>query len=170
MARIFGNRLTGSLCPTVCIHQRGGARRRGKPISSATVVIHNPNSSFKKTTVTATDGTFSFNEVPAGEGYQITVSSIGFKTKELADYNISGRDKLAINISMETAAENLQEVVVTALGIKREKKGLGYTVAELKGSELTQGKEANVANALSGKVAGVQVSRAASGAGGSSKW
>ncbi len=141
----------------------------GKPISSATVALNNPNNNFKKTTVTATDGTFSFNEVPAGEGYQITVSSIGFKTKELADYNISGRDKLAINISMETASESLQEVVVTALGIKREKKGLGYTVAELKGSELTQGKEANVANALSGKVAGVQVSRAASGAGGSSK-
>lgn len=141
----------------------------GKPIYSATVTIQNTNNKFKRATTSAADGTFSFEQIPAGQGYQITVSSIGFKTKELTDYNISERDKLAINISLESTSENLQEVVVTALGIKKEKKALGYTVAELKGDELTQGKETNVANALSGKVAGVQVSRAASGAGGSSK-
>lgn len=141
----------------------------GKPIYSATVTIQNAGKKFKRVTTSATDGTFSFDQIPAGQGYQITISSIGFKTKELTDYNISERDKLAINVSLESVSENLQEVVVTALGIKKEKKALGYTVAELKGDELTQGKETNVANALSGKVAGVQVSHAASGAGGSSK-
>src|SRR5690606_4313242 len=74
-----------------------------------------------------------------------------------------------ISVTLEEDLGNIEEVVVTALGIKRDKKALGYSVTELKGDELTQGKEANVANALSGKVAGVQVSRAASGAGGSAK-
>ncbi len=141
----------------------------GKPIPSATVTIRNATRGMKKTTTSRPDGTFSLDQIPAGQGYQISVSSIGFKSRELLDYTITDRDKLAINISLESSAQNLQEVVVTALGIKREKKALGYTVAELKGDELTQGKETNVANALSGKVAGVQVSRAASGAGGSSK-
>src|SRR5690606_31260521 len=140
-----------------------------RPIPSATVTVHNAASGLKKSTTSRPDGTFALDQIPPGQGYKISVSSIGYQSKELTDYTITERDKLAITISLESVAENLQEVVVTALGIKREKKALGYTVAELKGDELTQGKETNVANALSGKVAGVQVSRAASGAGGSSK-
>ncbi|MGJ1411595.1 TonB-dependent receptor plug domain-containing protein [Sphingobacterium thalpophilum] len=141
----------------------------GRPIPSATVTVHNAASGLKKSTTSRPDGTFALDQIPPGQGYKISISSIGYQSKELTDYTITERDKLAITISLESVAENLQEVVVTALGIKREKKALGYTVAELKGDELTQGKETNVANALSGKVAGVQVSRAASGAGGSSK-
>ena len=60
-------------------------------------------------------------------------------------------------------------VVVTALGIKREKKSLGYAVQELKGETLVSAKEPNLANALSGKVAGLQVIRSSDGPAGSSK-
>ncbi len=94
----------------------------GKPIPSATVTIRNATSGMKKTTTSRPDGTFSLDQIPAGQGYQISVSSIGFKSRELLDYTITERDKLAINISLESSAQNLQEVVVTALGIKREKK------------------------------------------------
>lgn len=139
----------------------------GNPISGATITV--ANTSFKRTTTSSTDGDFSFGNVPEGTNYTITVNALGYKPKTLSNYTITSKDKVAISIALEQSSEDLEEVVVTALGIKRDKKALGYTVAELKGSDLTQGKEANVANALSGKVAGVQVSRAASGAGGSSK-
>lgn len=138
-------------------------------VPSATIIIENPGLNYVNTVSTREDGTFVMENVPGGSGYKITVRSIGFKTRILQNYNIAANDKVAITITLEQDMESLQEVVVTALGIKREKKALGYTVAELKGDELTEGKEANVANALSGKVAGVQVSRAASGASGSSK-
>ncbi|UIR54749.1 SusC/RagA family TonB-linked outer membrane protein [Sphingobacterium sp. SRCM116780] len=141
----------------------------GGALASATVTIENSANNFRQVTTTQADGTFLFNRIPEGQGYTIKVNSLGFKAKTLSNYTINAKDKVAISVSLDSDSEQLQEVVVTALGIKRDKKALGYTVAELKGSELTQGKEANVANALSGKVAGVQVSRAASGAGGSAK-
>ncbi|MGX5816585.1 SusC/RagA family TonB-linked outer membrane protein [Chitinophaga lutea] len=113
-------------------------------------------------TVTNADGSFSFR-LPSG-AQALVFSFMGFTSQRIA---LDGRTQLQVKLAESSKA--LSEVVVTALGIKRDKKALGYTVAELKGADLTQGKEANVANALSGKVAGVQVSRAASGAGGSSK-
>lgn len=141
----------------------------GKGIGAVTVTIENPALSFKRSTVSKDDGTFSFDQVPQGQGYSFRFQSLGYASKDLSNYNINANDKVSLSVSLEQNAEDLEEVVVTALGIKRDKKALGYTVAELKGDELTNGKEANVANALSGKVAGVQVSRAASGAGGSAK-
>ncbi|WP_257659261.1 SusC/RagA family TonB-linked outer membrane protein [Parapedobacter lycopersici] len=140
-----------------------------RPVLAATVTLENAATDLKRVTTTADDGTFVFEKIPEGQGYTITVSSIGFKPKVLANYRIAANDKVAITISLEADAAELDEVVVTALGIKRGKKALGYTVADIKGEELMQGKETNVANALSGKVAGVRVSRAASGAGGSAK-
>lgn len=141
----------------------------GNSLAAVTVVLENPATGFRQVTNTGADGTFTFNQVPEGQGYNIKLNSLGFKAKTLRNYQLNSKDKVAISVTLEQEVANLEEVVVTALGIKRDKKALGYTVAELKGDELTQGKEANVANALSGKVAGVQVSRAASGAGGSAK-
>ncbi|HAC74297.1 MAG TPA: hypothetical protein DCF46_11965, partial [Porphyromonadaceae bacterium] len=60
-------------------------------------------------------------------------------------------------------------VVVTALGIKRDKKALGYAIQEVKGDDIIAAREVNVANALSGKVSGLQVIRSGNGPGGSSK-
>ena len=72
-------------------------------------------------------------------------------------------------IKLAEDTQKLDEVVVTALGIKREKKALGYATQELKGDELVNARESNIANALSGKVSGLQVVRSSSGPGGSSK-
>src|SRR5690606_16708025 len=75
-----------------------------------------------------------------------------------------------LNATLQTDVSNLGEVVVTtALGIQRQQKSLGYAVQEVKGSTLVDAKETNLANALSGKVAGLQVVRGSNGAGGSSK-
>lgn len=130
---------------------------KGEPLIGVSILV-------KGTTIgtsTDTNGTFV---IKADENATLIVKYIGYTTQEVA---VSNRTNLQIQLQEDQQA--LSEVVVTALGIKREKKALGYTIAELKGDELTQGRETNVANTLSAKVSGVQVSRAASGAGGSSK-
>lgn len=95
------------------------------------------------------DGNFTFS-VP-GDG-TLVVSYVGFLIKELTIGNQTNFD-----IKLDADTRQLSEVVVTAFGIQREKKALGYTVQEIKGSALTESRSTNVANALSGKIAGVRI-------------
>ena len=74
-----------------------------------------------------------------------------------------------MNVTLQDDTQTLGEVVVTALGIKREKKALGYAMQEVKGDALLEARETNLANALTGKVSGVQIIRSSNGPGGSSK-
>lgn len=92
----------------------------------------------------------------------LIISSIGFATLEI-------KGSAASTIRMQPAANDLNEVVITALGIKKEKKRLGYAIQEVKGEELTTARETNVVNQLAGKVAGVTVVGSPSGIGGSSR-
>ena len=82
----------------------------------------------------------------------LVFSFIGFTSQEIKVGNQS-----IINVSLMADASTLQEVVVTALGISRDKRALNYSVQEIKGDKLTAARDANVANALAGKIAGVQV-------------
>lgn len=91
----------------------------------------------------------------------LVISYIGFFTKEVP---LSGQTSLSVTL-MESAS-SLDEVVVTALGISRDKKGLGYAVQEIKGDDMNEARETNFVNSLSGKIAGVSIST--SGAVGSS--
>ncbi|MBP3944272.1 SusC/RagA family TonB-linked outer membrane protein [Sphingobacteriaceae bacterium WQ 2009] len=144
-------------------------QQNGQPMAGATLTLQSQKLNFKKVTATDAGGNFNFTTLQQSDDYSLLLTAVGYKTVTFGPQPISSLSTQATKMVLIVEDAQLQEVVVTALGIKREKKALGYTVAELKGDELTQGKEANVANALSGKVAGVQVSRAASGAGGSSK-
>ncbi|HTD97994.1 MAG TPA: SusC/RagA family TonB-linked outer membrane protein, partial [Mucilaginibacter sp.] len=110
---------------------------------------------------TNADGKFTLTVKP---GAVLTFSFIGFKTKE-----VTVGAEATLNVVLESNESALNEVVVTALGIKREKKSLGYAVQEVKGQTLTDAKEPNIVNALSGKVAGLQITRSGNGPGGSSK-
>ena len=95
------------------------------------------------------DGNFSFSVPDDGV---LVISYVGFLIKEMP---IGNQSKFDIKLDADT--RQLAEVVVTAFGIEREKKALGYTVQEVKGSALTESRSTNVANALSGKIAGVRV-------------
>ncbi len=95
------------------------------------------------------DGNFSFSVPDDGV---LVISYVGFLIKEMP---IGNQTKFDIKLDADT--RQLAEVVVTAFGIEREKKALGYTVQEVKGSALTESRSTNVANALSGKIAGVRV-------------
>ncbi|WP_026308996.1 SusC/RagA family TonB-linked outer membrane protein [Spirosoma spitsbergense] len=100
-------------------------------------------------TTTDAAGTFQLN---APSGSTLAFSFIGFTTQEVALGN-----RTNITVTLAPDASQLQEVVVTALGIAREKKALNYAVQEVKADKLNFAREQNVGNALAGKVAGVQV-------------
>jgi TonB-linked SusC/RagA family outer membrane protein len=102
-------------------------------------------------TTTDSNGKFSIS-VPTDEAV-LTFSSIGFATDELT---VGNRSTLDFTLKTDTRA--LSEVVVTAFGVKKEVKSLGYGVQEIKGSQLTEARATNVVNGLSGKVAGLRVS------------
>lgn len=100
--------------------------------------------------ITNADGHFSLKNLPAN-AKTLVFRFIGYKTQEIP---ITGGEVL---VALVDDNQNIDEVVVTALGIKREKKALGYSVSEVKSDDILRAKEANVISALSGKVAGVQV-------------
>ncbi|MES3017697.1 MAG: SusC/RagA family TonB-linked outer membrane protein [Bacteroidota bacterium] len=89
---------------------------------------------------------------------------VGYVTQEIA---VNGRT--SVNVTLAEDRQALSEVVVTALGVTKAKRGLGYSVQEVRGDEFTEGRQNNVANALTGKIAGVDATQANSGVGGSSR-
>ena len=114
-------------------------------------------------TITNADGTFSL-KAPNGS-FVLQVSSIGYESKEVA---VSASQSI-VNVSLVEQSTDLNEVVVTALGIKREKKSLTYASQQLAGEEIRRAAGPNFMEALSGKVAGIDIKVSASGVGGSTK-
>ncbi len=112
--------------------------------------------------ITDFDGNYKL-DVSSGDAV-LVFSFVGMKAIE---ENVNGRS--SISVTMVTDAVGLDEVVVTALGIQREKKSLGYAMQEIGGADLVDAREPNLANTLSGKVSGLQIVRGAGGPAGSSK-
>src|SRR3712207_3336001 len=112
-------------------------------------------------TISDTEGRFS---IDATQSAVLVVSYIGYITQEV---KTTGRKPLVITLKEDT--KRLGEVVVTALGIKRERKALGYSLGEVNGRDLQKAKEPNVINSLAGKVAGLTVSQTATGPSGSTR-
>ena len=128
------------------------------PIIGASVMVKGT----KEGTISNTEGNFSIKATP---GSVLVVSYLGFATQEV---KVTGRGKPII-ITMREDTKHLNEVVVTALGIKRERKALGYSLSEIDGKELQKAKETNVINSLAGKVAGLSISQTATGPAGSTR-
>jgi TonB-linked SusC/RagA family outer membrane protein len=112
-------------------------------------------------TTTDNDGKFS---IPAAGNATLVFSSVGYKFLEAA---VSGRT--VINVSLIAINQDLGEVVVTALGIKKQARSLGYSATSVKPEELTVNRSSNIMNSLQGKVAGVNISSLGTGPGGTSK-
>lgn len=108
-------------------------------------------------TMTDENGNFSIANVRPGS--TLLFSGIGYKDQEVT-YN--GQP---MSVMVEESTELLEESVVTALGIKRERKALGYSVDDISASELMKNKTANPINSLSGKIAGVNVTQSSGAAG-----
>lgn len=128
------------------------------PVAGASVIIRGTTHG----TMTDMDGNFTLDGLKNGDVIQI--SFIGYTTQDIP---YTGQASLTVHLEEDT--QKLDEVVVTALGMKRDKKALGYAMQELKGDDLLASREPNLANSLSGKVSGLQIVRSSNGVGGSSK-
>jgi TonB-linked SusC/RagA family outer membrane protein len=113
------------------------------PIEGASVSVKNGN----KTTSNST-GSFT---ISAAKGNSITVSFVGYQTAQVV---VNGAD---LTVKLIPATQNLEDVVVTGLGVKKDVKKLGYSVQEVKGENLVKAREPNPINGLVGKVAGLDV-------------
>lgn len=129
------------------------------PVIGATVV---EKSNTANGTITDVDGKFNLN-VPAGA--TLVISYIGYKTQEVE----IRAGQTSLEIVMTEDSQVLDDVVITALGIKRDRKALGYGIEEVKGDALTKAKETNVINSMAGRVAGLVVSQTAGGPSGSTR-
>lgn len=129
----------------------------GKAIPSASV------SAESKTVITDNDGQFSI-DASAGK-ITVTISAVGYNSQTV---EVSANQSF-IQVSLAADLKKLDPVVVTALGISKKSRTLSYSTQAVQNSELTTVKNTNVINSLSGKVAGLQVSRTSGGAGGSVK-
>ncbi len=128
----------------------------GQPVPGVSVVQKGT------TNGTITDVTGVYN-ITVPQGSVLVFSFVGMGTQEVV------ANTTTINISMVSDVIGMDEVVVTALGLSREKKALGYAVSELKSEEISTVKDPNVINSLTGKVAGVVITQSSSGPGGGSR-
>ncbi|WP_229126890.1 TonB-dependent receptor [Bacteroides sp. 1001136B_160425_E2] len=130
---------------------------RGEPLVGVNVKVKGKSVG----AITDMDGNFSLQ---VKETDILDISYIGYAAQEV---EIGNNTNLSIVMSEDN--QLLNEVVVTALGIKRETKSLTYNVQEMKSTDLTAVKDANFVNSLSGKIAGVTINQSASGIGGSTR-
>ena len=129
----------------------------GSPLPGVTVAVKG------EATGASTDHNGKFTlRVPAGA--TLVFSYIGMKTQEIAVGN-----QKTFQVKMESESTNIDEVVVTAMGINRQEKSLGYSVSTVKSDELTAARENSVINSLAGKMAGVNVSASSGTPGGSAR-
>ena len=133
------------------------ATEEGSPLQGASVTVKGTN----KGTSTDIKGSFS---IDANKGDVLVISSVGYITQQ-----ITIGDESNLTITLTVSNQQLNEVVVTALGIQRKSKSLTYSTQRLSGGELSTVKDANVINGLSGKAAGVTITRSTSGVGGSAR-
>lgn len=129
----------------------------GEPLIGATVMVEGT----KDGAVTDIDGNFTINVSSAAK---LVISYVGYTSQ-----TVSVGDKTSLAITMKETSNTMNEVVVTALGIKRAEKALSYNVQKVGADELTRNKDANFVNSLNGKVAGVNISKSASGVGGATR-
>ncbi len=129
----------------------------GEPLTGALVSVKGSTLG----AVTDLNGRYTISVTP--ENAVLVFSFLGYETTE-----ITVGTRRAIDVAMRVSALHINEVVVTALGITRETKSLGYSVQEVDGDLLTESHEVNLLNTLSGRIAGVQITNASGGIGASS--
>lgn len=148
---------------TVILPSQGRAQQRTisgtvrtdsqNPLEGVTILVRNSD----RVTQTGSNGQFSLQ---ASSGETLVFSSVGFEAQEVKVGN-----NTTLNITLRAANNNLNEVVVTALGIRKERKALGYSVSELNAQELMKNKNTNIVNSLVGKVPGVNITQFSGAAG-----
>jgi TonB-linked SusC/RagA family outer membrane protein len=123
------------------------------PLEGVTISVKNTN----RVTQTDANGQFS---IQAATGETLVITYVGYMLQELKVNNSSD-----LAVTMRTSGNNMNEVVVTALGIPKQRKALGYSVTDLNAQELMKNKNTNIVNSLAGKVPGVNITQFSGSAG-----
>ena len=129
------------------------------PLSGITIKVKSTTAG----TSTAADGSFTIDVNDKSD--VLIVSGVGFQSTSIKINN----DEKNVSVKLMQSTTNLNEVIVTAVGISRAAKSLGYSVATIKGDEITKARETNIVNALAGKISGVRVTSQSGTLGGGSK-
>lgn len=129
----------------------------GEPVIGASVVVRGTS----RGGITDVNGNFS---VEAAVGNTLEISFVGYKTQQIT---VTAAN--TYNVTLEDDAQALEEVVVTALGIKKDRKSLGYAIDEVGSEELMRNKSTNAINSLAGKIAGVNITQSSGAAGSGSQ-
>lgn len=137
---------------------------RGKVTDDTGSPVAGANINVKGTTVGATTKTDGSFEISAAANAVLVISNVGYNAMEVPT---AGKD--FIDVVLTVNSQNLNEVVVTALGVKREKRNLTYGTQQVKGDELVKSKEQNLVNAMAGKISGVQITSSSGTPGASSR-
>ncbi|MEG2068002.1 MAG: SusC/RagA family TonB-linked outer membrane protein [Tannerellaceae bacterium] len=132
--------------------------KNGETIPGANIIVKGTTNGV----ITNIDGNYTI-EVPEGKSI-LQASFVGYRPLDMTIGN-----KVQLDFILAPSVEELSEVVVTAMGIRREKKALGYAMQEVKTEGLIENRSESVANMLQGKVAGVQISQSGTGMGGSTR-
>lgn len=140
---------------TRVIQGKVSSSRDQSGVPDATVSVQNSSTA----TSTAKDGTFRIS-VPSGPAV-LVVSSVGFASQEVA----VSANETEVSVELTPTSQQLNEVVVTALGITKSKRTLNYSTQSVETRDLTKARETNVANSLSGRIAGLDVVRSSQGVG-----
>ncbi len=138
-------------------------------LPGVTVKVTASNSKEDYSNTTDDNGVFVFNKLGSGKLYNFSVSFVGYETSVVKNYQVKQHENNTLLIKLKQANSSLQEVVVTALGIKREEKSLGYAAQTVTESAVKDAKTNNWVNSLSGKVAGLNIQGTGAGPMGSSR-
>ena len=144
---------------------------RGEVLQAVTVIAtRRSDNSRQSTAITNEKGIFTFPQLRIGEVYDFTFSSVGYETQSHKGFTVKQAGKSnTLLIRLRSRSDDLNEVVVTALGIKKAEKTLGYALTKVDSTQLTNAVGSNWTDALSGKVAGLNLIRSGSGPAASSK-
>src|SRR6185437_100652 len=149
------------LPPVVNLVFDGGVRgsvknAKGEPIPNATITVEGS----KRATAADNNGTFALTGLKAGS-YTLRISAVGYDPL-IKEIRVRDNETTDFDFVLAEASGKMDEVVVTALGITRKERSVGYATQQISGTNLTVAKEQNVLGSLGGKIAGVQVSGSSS--------
>lgn len=130
---------------------------RGNALEGVTVQARDLNDMQVSATTSNSEGVFTLNRLKAGETYTIRFSLVGYEPREERNFLVKAGDNNSILARLTEQTTDLDEVIVTALGIKREEKALGYAQQTVGAEELATAVSANWAEGLKGKVAGLNI-------------
>jgi len=151
--------------PTVQAQQQGTIEgsvvdsTSGEPLPGVNIVLQG----IQQGTTTGGEGNYSL-DVEAGS-YVLEASFIGYESKTQS-VEIGAGETVTVDFSLVSSEVALENVVVTALGVKREERSLSYSTQSVEGADLQQARELNIGNSLEGRISGLQVAQAGTGVGG----